>query len=345
MDTSHISTAALRNAPRADIVRLQRELIDRTVEVATSRHADVGLALGAGAGRTVETRMDHALLETLMRSNAGALARLAQTQDALADIERTVSEMLASLVALPPGNASAGTLLIQAETSLDRLADRLNASDGGTYLFAGINTGRAPLARFDDGPRAAVEGAFTTVFGFPPDDPAAASITPAAMRSFLANEFADLFENPAWTTDWSDASSTAIMTRIAPSERIATSATANEQAMRTVAMGLSMIAGLGFANLSQPTRDAITEEARLVLGRGVTEVVALKGRLGFAENAIDRANERMSLAADILEMTIAENEGTDPAAAKVRIDLLTTQIEMSYALTNQLARLSILNYA
>ena len=33
------------------------------------------------------------------------------------------------------------------------------------------------------------------------------------------------------------------------------------------------------------------------------------------------------------------------AEAKSRIDLITTQIEMSYSLTSQLGRLSILDYA
>jgi flagellar hook-associated protein 3 FlgL len=345
MHTSYISTAALRNAPRADIVRLQAELTDRTVEVATSRHADIGLALGAGAGRTVSTRMDLSLLETLQRSNADAAARLAQTQNALADIETVASELMTALVALPPGQASARTLEVQAETSLDQLADRLNASDGGSYLFGGINSAERPFVRFDDGPRNAVEAAFQTRFGIAIDDPTAVDISAGDMIDFVRNEFADLFADPQWENEWSNASSTNILSRIAPSERIETSANANEEAMRRLTMGFAMIAGLGITGLNGDTRAALVAEARLVVGEAITDVVAIKSRLGFAQNAIEKADERMSLASDILRMEIADEEGTDPAEAKVRIDLLTTQIEMNYALTNQLARLSILNYA
>ena len=345
MHTSTISTAALRQAATGNIERLQRDLMDRTTEVATSRKADVGLALGAGAGRSVETRMDRDLLETLQTSNAGAIARLDQTQDALSDLETTASDMLSAAVALPPGVTSARTLEVQAETALDRLADRLNASDGGSYLFGGINTGTAPMTRFDDGPRAAVEAAFQTEFGILPGDPAAATITPAQMETFLANGFADLFDDPDWGATWSSASSTDIVSRIAPSERIATSTNANEAAVRTLAKGFAMIAGLGITDLNEATRAVIVDEARLTLGQGVTEVVALKGRLGFAENAIETANTRMDRASDILARTLSATEGADPTEAKVRIDLLTTQIEMSYALTNQIARLNILNYA
>ncbi|MBJ3778665.1 flagellar hook-associated family protein [Acuticoccus mangrovi] len=345
MQTSYISTAALRNAPRASIIQLQQELTDRTTEVATSRHADVGLALGRSAGRTVSTRMDLALLETLITANGSATARLSQTQDALADLETTASEMLAALVALPPGNASATTLTTQATTSLDRMADRLNASDGGSYLFGGLNTTEQPFSRYADGPEAAVEAAFLARFGVAVDDPAASAITPADMADFLANEYADLFDDPAWGASWSAASSDNIVSRIAPSERVVTSTNANEQAIRSLAMGFTMVAGLSFSTLNQATRDEIVRQARLVLGTAITEVVALKGQLGFSENAIAKANNRMMLATDILEQKIAADEGADPAEAKVRIDLLTTQIEISYALTNQLSRLSILNYA
>ena len=36
--------------------------------------------------------------------------------------------------------------------------------------------------------------------------------------------------------------------------------------------------------------------------------------------------------------------GVDPAEAKVKIDTLTTQLEMSYSLTAKLLQLSIINY-
>ncbi|MEM8852382.1 MAG: flagellar hook-associated family protein [Pseudomonadota bacterium] len=344
MQTSYISTAALRGAPRAEILRIQNELTDRSIEVATSRHADVGVSLGTGTGRTVETRMDFALIETLRVSNASATARLSQTQSALTDIEEVSSEMLASLVALPPGSASARTLEIQAISSLDRVADRLNASDGGSYLFGGINSDQPPFNRFDTGPQAAVESAFLARFGVAVNDPGAAAITAVDMADFLANAFADLFNDPAWGATWSSASYTNLVSRIDPSERIETSTNANEEAIRKTVMGLTMIAGLGIGGLNEATRKVVTDQAILTVGGSITDVVALKAALGFAENAVQSADRRMALASDILEERIVTTERADPVEAKVRIDLLTTQLEMSFALTNQLSRLSILNY-
>lgn len=345
MQTSYISTSALRNAPRTEIIRMEAELTDRAKEVATGRRADVGLWLGSGTSRDVATRNDLTMVEALRISNGSATARLSQTQAALSDLEEIASEVLASLTALPTGNTGALNINIQARGSLDRMVDRLNGSDGGSYLFGGQNSTVVPAKRFADGPEAAIAAAFQGKFGFPPNDPLAASILGSDMEDFLASEMEALFQLPAWTTDWSSASSENMVSQISPAERLETSTNANQQSIRTLAKGLSMVAGLGLEGLSQEARNAVVAKARLELGKSITEVVALKGGLGFAQNAIERADDRMLLARDLLVTKITSAEGADPAEAKTRIDLLTTQIQMSYALTAQLSKLSILNYA
>lgn len=345
MEANYISTASLRNQPRLEINRLQSELSERTKELATGRVADVGLSLGSDTGRMVALRNEITLMETLMRSNGTAAARLTLIQAGLSDIGENAGEVLEALIALPPGSQAAGLLELEGQSALARLADRLNGSDGGSFIFGGTNTATAPFNRYDDGPQAAVEAAFLGKFGVAVGDPAASAITTADMADFLANEFASLFDDPSWTTDWSSASSTDIVTRIAISERTTTGTNTNEEAIRVVAEGLTMLAGLGLGSLNEQTRQVVVDAARTRLGQAVSDVAQLQGEIGFAQNAIAEANERMELARNLLFGTIADAEGADPAEAKVRVDLLTTQLEMSFALTGQLSRLSILNYA
>lgn len=345
MQTSYVSSLALRNAPRNDLIRFQSELTERTRELTTGRHADVGLTLGSGAGRNVSHRVDRSTLEALLVSNASAASRLEIVQTALTDVQTLTSDMLATLVALPPGPTAGRTAAVEATAGIARLADLLNVSDGRSYLFSGINTGVAPLTRWEAGPQAAVEAAFLARFGVAVDSPGAAAITAADMEDFLTNDLPPLFADPAWGTTWSSASDTNMTSRIAPQERVQTSTNANEQAFREVAMGLAMVAGLGIGSLGEAARAAVVNAARTTIGEAITGVVELKTVLGFSEQAIDKASHRMSLAEDLFERAIGEAEGTDPAEAKTRIDLLTAQIEMSYAMTGQLARLNILNYA
>lgn len=345
METTYVSTAALRNQPRLEIQRIQTELINRTAELATGRKADVGLALGTDTGRMVSLRNEVGLLDTLMRSNGVAAARLSLIQAALSDIRENASSVLTSVIALPQGYGSAELIEQEGRAALDRFADRMNGSDGRSFLFSGTDTTNAPFTRFEDGPEAAIAAAFLTRFGVAVGSAGAASITAGDMTDFLNNEFAALFDDPAWGTTWSSASDEDLMSRIAVSERVKSGTNANEASLRLVAEGLSAIAGLGLSALSQNARDAVIDATRTRIGQSVSDVAALQSALGYSENAISRANDRMSLGRDLLTRTIVESEGVDVTEAKVRVDLLTTQLEMSFALTGQLSRLSILNYA
>lgn len=345
MQTTSISTYALNTAPRLLINQVQAELGDRLQEVATGRFADVGLELGYGTGRVVAARADVSLLETIQRSNGIAQSRLDLIQTGLTDLEAVTSDVLGAAIALPTGPEAADTIAVQARASLDRLSDRLNASDGNSYLFGGINTDTAPFTTFDAGPEAAIAAAFNAKFGVAVGSAGAASISTADMADFLANEFAALFDDPAWGTTWSSASDTDVISRISPDERIVTGTNANRDAMRQMAEGFSLLAGLGISALEEGTRQVVVEQARVILGDAVASTTQLKAELGFSQNSIVRANERMELAEDLLTLAVAEDEQVDPAEAKVRIDLITAQLEMSFALTGQIARLSILNFA
>ena len=108
MEANYISTASLRNQPRLEINRLQSELSERTKELATGRVADVGLSLGSDTGRMVALRNEITLMETLMRSNGTAAARLTLIQAGLSDIGENAGEVLEALIALPPGSQAAG---------------------------------------------------------------------------------------------------------------------------------------------------------------------------------------------------------------------------------------------
>lgn len=345
MQANSISTAALRLAPRLDVARNQAELLNRTKELATQRHADVGLALAEQAGRTVTARIDHSVVETLLIANQNAAARMDTIQESLSQLEQLASTTLGSLVALPAGSTSARAIEIEAQSALEGLVDVANGTTDGAYIFGGINTGEPPMERYATAFQAKVEAAFVTHFAVAVNDPAAASISATDLRDFIRNEFATLFSDDTEWADFSNASGTNVTSRIAPGERVVTSASTQERAFRDMARGLVMVAGLGITALSEEARAALIEEARSAVGMASSGMVELAATLAYSQQATERADHRLRLSRDFLAEKIGIYEGIDAAEAKTRVDLLTTRIEMSYALTAQLARLSILNYA
>jgi flagellar hook-associated protein 3 FlgL len=343
--TTFISTASLLNTPRVGIARMQADLVRLNREVISGRLADVGLNLGAETGQSVTLHVDTQSLAALVRSNATVTTRLEQTQTALDQLRKGANTFLQQLVSNVDSQGSPAVIKQFAGSALAGFIGQANASDGHSYLFGGINSAVAPLSAYADGPQAAVDAAFLAKFGVAQNDPLASGISGADMADFLANEFAALFDDPQWGTTWSSAANEPVRGRISQTETIDTTVSANQPAMRKLAMVYTMVANLGIDQLGAEARQVVLDKAIDVLGDAEADLIAVQVGVGTAQNQVREATERLTLQQEILERRIAVLEGVDPAEAKVKIDTLTTQIEMSYSLTARLLRMSMLNYA
>jgi flagellar hook-associated protein 3 FlgL len=190
----------------------------------------------------------------------------------------------------------------------------------------------------------AVAGAFTTSFGFPQGDPAAATITPPAMQTFLDGSFAALFDAGPWSANWSGASDQNMKNRISTNELIETSVNANDAAFRKLASAYTMLADLGVESLDQNTYLAVVDTAVRVVGEAVAGITELQADLGTAQERLRNANDRMAIQIDIMSGHIGVLEGVDTFEASARLSTLMTQIETAYAVSARIQRLTILNY-
>jgi flagellar hook-associated protein 3 FlgL len=119
---------------------------------------------------------------------------------------------------------------------------------------------------------------------------------------------------------------------------------ANDPAFRKLAMAYAMVAAIGTGNLGDAARLAVIGKSIDTLTEAQVSLTAVQSGVGTAENRVKAANDRLAAQKDILATRIDNLEGVDPAEAKVKIDTLTTQLEMSYSLTARLLQLSIINY-
>jgi flagellar hook-associated protein 3 FlgL len=346
MTTSFISSLSLWNTPRSGVARLQTDLATATAEIASGRHADLGLALGTGVGRSLGLRQSGAEIAALKDANGVAALRLSASQSALSQIQKDADAMSASLIGLPSGDRAAAAE-ITAASALDALAAGLNASAGGQSLFGGINTAEGPLAPGAAGAiKAAVAAVFQTSFGVAPGSAGAAAITGQQMKDFLSDTgpVAALFSDAAWQTDVSRASSRTQTTQISLSESVTTSVSANGAPFRAVAMAYAIASATGLTGLSADAQDAATDRVLGLLSTGSSGLVALQADLGRVQAKVTAANTRLDSQAKLLNDEIGRLEAVDPAEAKSRVDALTTQVQMSYALTAQLRQLSLVSF-
>lgn len=339
-----MSTLVLHQTPMNTTARIQSDLTRLNKEVSTGRMADVGLSLGASTGRAMSLHIDHDALAAFTASNATVGQRLSQTDNALTSLTSGASSFVNALISARASSNNTATLDGAAADAMSGFQSLMNTASNGDYIFGGINSGTPPLADFNSGPKAAIVAAFTAKFGFPPTDPQAASIDATSMNDFLDNEFAGLFNDTNWSSTWSSASDQVLQSRISPGETIDSSVSANDPAFRKLAMAYAMVAAIGTANLGDAAREALIDKATTTVTDAQGALTAVQAGVGTAENRLKAANDRISTQQDILATRIDNLEGVDPAEAKVKIDTLTTQLEMSYSLTARLLQLSIINY-
>ena len=128
-------------------------------------------------------------------------------------------------------------------------------------------------------------------------------------------------------------------------DSISSSVSANTPAMRKLAMVYTMVADLGLDHLGSDAQKVVLDKAASVASDGISDLTDLQAAVGNDQNRLKDAGQRLSTEQDIAQQRLSALEGVDPAEAKVKVDALTTEIEMSYSLTAKLLQMSLLNYA
>lgn len=346
MKVSFVSSQAISQAMRYQMLRVQGELVSANKEVVTGRAADVGLLLGARTGLSVSFHREIDRLNGLIDSNQLAAARLDATQLGLRELSSTSEMLLSTLTTVWAAPSSQSIARQDAEAALSSLIGTLNGSLNGEFLFAGINTDVKPIDDFLD-PASVSRDAFDTTFqahfGFAPNAAGAASITTAQMDAFL-----DLIEpqflGGDWNTLWSTATDQQITSRITLSETAETSVSANISGVRKLAMAAAVVAVTFEGPISDEGRNAVLSRAMGLLDGAINELASQQGQVGITEKRITNANERMSMQADLFTKNVSEMEGVDPYEAATRVSGLTAQIELSYSLTARMQQLSLLRF-
>lgn len=334
-------TLLLTTRSKATIASLQSQLTAAQTESTTGRHYDMGLALGGGISHAIAMRMDLSRAEADAALIGQAGQRAKATQAGLTALDALATQFLSALNGARGAEDGAAIAATQARSTHDSLRDAMNASFAGQYLFGGLNSTEPPLAGLDDA-AAAIRTAFESTFGFPPGSPSAASITEAGMQAFVDGAFAQLFEEPAWQDNFSQAASENLKAN-AGGSTVDASANANDRFVRELTKALAMMSSLG-SNLNGRVFSYLTEKAVAAVAEAQTDLTSARTRIGIAQARLSGAADQAEARQAILSSAIGQLEEVDRYEAATRVNALMTQLEASYAITGRIGRLSLLNY-
>lgn len=345
MKINHVSTHATSDVLRLHIRELQNDMLRRQKEVATGRLADYGETLGTrsheltGAKRTIER------MSVITDTNALSMARLQTTQESAGLVGEHVQQLLNVMTASMSQNVPRETVLETARQALSGIEGALNTSYNGETILGGINSGGPVTDGYLDGAaKAAFDAGFLTYFGFSKTDAAAALIDEAAILGFLNTVVEPQFFGADWTTNYSNASDTQIVSRITLNQTEVTSVGANEDAFRGAVMAAVIVTELFDSNIAQATLAGVAEKTLQVGGKAISDLADVQARAGISQEQITRATARLESQSIILQERVASLEGVDQFEASTDLSTLLTQLEISYSLTSRVQQLSIMRF-
>ena len=347
MPVNSISSSTISTILQNTVTRLQLQLTTTSSESSTGLLADIGFSLGAKAGQDVALHQQMADLSALTSSNAVVTAQLGTASAALTSLRgvtQTTLEQIIQNQSETPGSNGALALQQTAAGALSSFTSLMNTSVGGVYVFRGINSGAAQSVPAAGDLQTAVETAFQTTFGFPVTSASVSTITGAAMTSFLSSsQFTDVFSGAQWA-NWSLASDTATSNRIGANQTTTTAISANQPAFQSTAQALTMISAFGALNLSSDAAAALMTSAQKAISAGNNGLIQAGAAVGTMQNQVTQANSAISLQQSILTGQIDANETVNSYDVASQVSALTTQLQTAYALTAQIAKLSLVNF-
>ena len=101
---------------------------------------------------------------------------------------------------------------------------------------------------------------------------------------------------------------------------------------------------VGLSSLAPATQSVVYEKMRSVAGLATIGVTQIHADLGAVEARLTTLGKQMDARKIILTDGFASLEKVDVAEAKSRVDNLTTLLQISYSLTSQTRKLSLIDY-
>lgn len=345
------STFSMTFSLRRSLANMQTMLVEYQKEISTGRIADAGVTLGSSArmsyilqDKTEETR-------TILATNRRISIRIETTQNALENLQQTAEAMRATLLVAQDNAGDPRAIASQARNSLALFVSNLNSEDGESFLFGGEKNDTPPIRDYFAATSAPARTALNnavldpvTGFGFPVNSPVVANLTAQKISDFIDGPFADLFSETNWKDQWSNASDTQIRNRISLHQTINTSETANDPALRKIAMAYVMVSELGVEGMSDDGARTLFRKATAIIDEGIGLLKRSRAGVGVVQQSIKIADTNLQTYLNILETETSRLEGIDRSEIAVRINDTMTQIEAAYTLTTRISQLSLAKY-
>lgn len=252
--------------------------------------------------------------------------RLEAYDSALEGVEDTVSDAFTTILSSATYNTNTNSALRSSiEGYMEQISYYLNQQMGDRYLFSG--------SRYDEAP--VISGADLAALPIPPTEVAPYLATPPAVPAYDA-DYDPLLPAAAHPEAYVQDS-----VRIDTTKTLTYGVTSNEDGFQQVIMGLRFALS---ATYDQANYETYMTTARDLLTTGLANIRGTHTDVTNAATTLENTKKTISSNISNLKDQVDNIENVDINEVSVKITVLESQLEASYAVTAKMVKLSILDY-
>jgi flagellar hook-associated protein 3 FlgL len=338
-----------------------------TNQASTGLIADNYAGLGSGASVSLNLRPQINNLQTWQNNVDSVTGGMSVAQSALTQIQSVASNFYAQLNNLNGVNASAvDTIAASARDALQQVAGLLDTQDGGTYVFAGQDSGNPPIPN----PDSITSSGFYTQINTAVSGLATNGAAATAMATFnvATSNAAGTSPFSAWLSQPStvlQAGLPVVQTGQNQAETVGIPASANGLIPASVSSGTTITGGppsttgsymrdllrslatIGSLTSAQTTATGfqnLVQDTRVSLSGAVSAMAQDAGALGNVQSSLTATQSRLSDTQTALTTQVSSSEDVDMAATLSQLSLVQTQMQASYQLISTLNGLSLAKF-
>ena len=310
--------------------------------------SDSYAGLGAAAQTSVDLQPQITQLATQQSAIGAVTARLSVTQSALNQIESIASNFNAKLAGLNGVTPTqTDSVAVSARSALRQVANLLDASEGGTYVFAGTDSATPPVPN----PDAITGSAFYTQIGA-----AVAGLATNGAAATAASTLAVAASNAPGTTPFAG-SGAAPTLDLGPggTVQVGVLASANTLAVsggssttgsyvRDIMRGLATLSNLSSSQATAPGFTALVQDTQASLSGAIGALGIEGGALGDIQSSLQTMQARAAATSTTLSAQVSSVQNVDMTKTLSELSQVQTQLSASYKLVSEMNKLSLVDF-
>ena len=343
----------------ANAASVKQKLDRLTNQASSGLISDTFGGLGAGAAVSLNLRPELGNVKTWQTNIDVATGQMGVTQAAMTQIQSIAANFFAQTNNLNGDNASAvDSIAASARDALSQVADLLNTTDGGVYVFAGQDTENPPVPNPDN---ILASGFYTQIntevsnfaLGFQTAAQAATNTLAIASSNAVGDspfsaylsQAAAVLQPQIPTVQVGQSHSVQIGLLASTNAAVtSTGSSTTGSYMRDLMRALATIGSLSSAQVNVAGFQDLVQDTRMSLNGAISAMANDAGVLGNVQKSLANTRTQLGDTATALTGQVSSAEDVDMAATLSRLSLVQTQLQGSYQLIAGMSGLSLVKF-